>query len=122
MAALCLIWLILFNILVNMGFVLSAYTAVRNLPQTEQALQAQTTFGPEKIPHYYEWALTEDKKIIESNMNKKQLKYAYAEHPARFSNSLYRAIVCSAFVIDRLAYRTLYKNSAQRYQCYYKCL
>ena len=79
MAALCLIWLILFNILVNMGFVLSAYTAVRNLPQTEQALQAQTTFGPEKIPHYYEWALTEDKKIIESNMNKKQLKYAYAE-------------------------------------------
>ncbi len=79
MAALCLIWLILFNILVNMGFVLSAYTAVRNLPQTEQALQAQTTFDSEKIPHYYEWALTEDKKIIESNMNKKQLKYAYAE-------------------------------------------
>lgn len=79
MAALCLIWLILFNILVNMGFVLSAYTAVRNLPQTEQALQAQTTFDPEKIPHYYEWALTKDEKIIESNMNKKQLKYAYAE-------------------------------------------
>lgn len=79
MAALCLIWLILFNILANMGFVLSAYTAVRNLPQTEQTLQAQTTFHPEKIPHYYKWALIEDEKIIESNMNKKQLKYAYAE-------------------------------------------
>lgn len=78
-AALSLIWIILFNILVNMGFVLSAYTAVRNLPQTEQELQKQTTFDPEIIPHYYEWALTENGKIIESNMNKKQRTYAYAE-------------------------------------------
>lgn len=79
MAAFCLIWLILFNLLVNMGFVLSAYTAIRNLPQTEQALQAQATFEPNEIPHYYEWALTENGKIIESNMNQKQLTYAYAE-------------------------------------------
>lgn len=79
MAALCLIWLILFNILANMGFVLSAYTAVRNLPQTEQALQAQTTFDPGEIPHYYEWALAENGTIIESSMNQKQLTYAYAE-------------------------------------------
>lgn len=79
MAALCLIWLILFNILANMGFVLSAYTAVRNLPQTEQALQAQTTFDPGEIPHYYEWALAENGAIIESSMNQKQLTYAYAE-------------------------------------------
>ena len=78
-AALSLIWIILFNIFVNMGFVLSAYTAVRNLPQTEQALQEQTTFDPDEIPHYYEWALTENGKIIESNMNEKQLTYAYAE-------------------------------------------
>ena len=28
-AALCVLWLILFNILVNKGFVMSAYTAVR---------------------------------------------------------------------------------------------
>lgn len=79
MAALCLIWLILFNILSNMGFVLSAYTAVRNLPQTEQALQAQTTFDSGEIPHYYEWALAENGTIIESSMNQKQLTYAYAE-------------------------------------------
>ena len=75
-AALCVLWLILFNILVNMGFVMSAYTAVRGLTETERLLQEQTVFDPEAIPHFYEWALVEDGEITDSNMNQKQLEYA----------------------------------------------
>ena len=70
-AALCVLWLILFNILVNMGFVMSAYTAVRGLTETERLLQEQTVFDPEAIPHFYEWALVEDGEITDSNMNQK---------------------------------------------------
>ena len=78
-AALCVLWLILFNILVNMGFVMSAYTAVRGLTETERLLQEQTVFDPEAIPHFYEWALVEDGEITDSNMNQKQLEYARRE-------------------------------------------
>lgn len=76
---LCLAWLVLFNILVNMELVMSAYTAVRGLDETEQMLQAQTEFTPSEIPHFYEWALVEDGEIVESSMNKKQLEYARSE-------------------------------------------
>lgn len=76
---LCLAWLFLFNILVNMGFVMSAYTAVRGLLETEQMLQEQEVFNAEEIPHFYEWALVEDGNIIESNMNSKQMEYARRE-------------------------------------------
>ena len=75
-AALCAAWLFLFNILVNMGFVLSAYTAVRGLAETERMLQEQEEFDPKQIPHFYEWALVEDGRIIGSDMNQKQLEYA----------------------------------------------
>ena len=76
---LCLAWLFLFNILVNMGFVMSAYTAVRALPETEKMLLGQERFDPGEIPFFYKWALAEDGKITESNMNEKQLGYAYDE-------------------------------------------
>ena len=78
-AALCAAWLFLFNILVNMGFVLSAYTAVRGLAETERMLQEQEEFDPKQIPHFYEWALVEDGRIIGSDMNQKQLEYARQE-------------------------------------------
>lgn len=76
---LCLAWLFLFNILVNMGFVMSAYTAVRALPETEKMLLGQERFDPGEIPFFYKWALAEDGRITESNMNEKQLGYAYDE-------------------------------------------
>ena len=57
---LCLAWLFLFNILVNMGFVMSAYTAVRALPETEKMLLGQERFDPGEIPFFYKWALAED--------------------------------------------------------------
>ena len=38
-ATLCVLWLLLFNILVNMEVVMSAYTAVRGLTETERMLQ-----------------------------------------------------------------------------------
>lgn len=78
-ALLCLSWLLLFNILVNMGLVMSAYTAARALPETEKMLQEQETFHPEEIPFFYEWALVEGGSITESSMNEKQLGYAYDE-------------------------------------------
>lgn len=78
-AALCVLWLLLFNILVNMGFVLSAYTAVRGLPEAERLLQEQRVFDPEAIPHFYEWALVEDGRITDSSMTQKQLEYAARE-------------------------------------------
>lgn len=77
--SLCLAWMILFNMLVNMGIVMSAYTAVRALPETEKMLQAQEIFVPEEIPFFYEWALAKDGRILESNMNEKQLGYAQDE-------------------------------------------
>lgn len=78
-ALLCVLWLLLFNVLVNMDIVMSAYTAARALPDTEKMLQAQERFEPDEIPFFYEWALTEDGRITESSMNKKQLGYAYDE-------------------------------------------
>lgn len=78
-ALVCLAWLLLFNILINMGLVLSAYTAVRGLEETEQMLQAQTVFDPSEIPHIYGWALVEDGEITESSMNQRQLEYARRE-------------------------------------------
>lgn len=76
---LCLLWLFLFNVLVNMEFVMSAYTAARALPDTEKMLRAQERFEPEEIPFFYEWALVEDGSIIQSSMSQKQLEYAYDE-------------------------------------------
>lgn len=76
---LCLLWLFLFNVLVNMEFVMSAYTAARALPDTEKMLRAQEQFEPEEIPFFYEWALVEDGSIIQSSMSQKQLEYAYDE-------------------------------------------
>lgn len=78
-ATLCVLWLLLFNILVNMGVVMSAYTAVRGLTETERMLHEQAVFDPEAIPHFYEWALVENGEITDSNMNQKQLKYARRE-------------------------------------------
>ncbi|WP_343210419.1 HAMP domain-containing sensor histidine kinase [Anaerolentibacter hominis] len=79
MVMLCAAWMFLFTLLVNMGFVMSAYTAARGLPETEQMLKEQKEFSPDEIPFYYEWALLEDGEIIESSMNKKQLEYARGE-------------------------------------------
>ncbi len=76
MAVLCTGWLILFNILVNMGVVMSAYTAARSLKETEQRLQEQETFDPKEIPHFYEWALVEDGRFIQTSMDEKQMEYA----------------------------------------------
>lgn len=78
-AFLCFAALCLFQLLVNMGFVLPAYTAANGLGETAQALQTQAEFDPDAIPHYYRWALVEEGEITASNMTGKEEDWARRE-------------------------------------------
>ena len=56
-ALICLAWLFLLRILMNMGITLPANTGANHLEETAAALRVQEQFDPEEIPFYYRWAL-----------------------------------------------------------------
>ena len=74
-ALICLAWLFLLRILMNMGITLPANTGANHLEETAAALRVQEQFDPEEIPFYYRWALLgADGTVLESNMEGRKLE------------------------------------------------
>ncbi len=74
-ALICLVWLFLIRILINMGVILPANTGANHLEETAAALRVQERFEPQEIPFYYRWALLEaDGTVLESNMERREIE------------------------------------------------